>query len=154
MKSNKCKLFIGALFIIYLIVLVDVIVLKGGTAAIIAKGLTNKSINIVPFRTILGYLSGQEGFEISATNILGNICAFSPLGFFIPLLFDEHKGLVKTLAISLIISASFEFIQYQFNLGSCDIDDIILNIFGTIIGFIVYKVIKNLIKNSFNDCFL
>ena len=122
------------------------IVLKGGTATIIARGLTNKSINLVPFRTILGYLGGQESFKIATTNILGNICLFGPLGFFIPLLFNERKGLVKTLAISLIISVSFEFIQYQFNLGSCDIDDIILNIFGAMIGFVAYKFIRNSTK--------
>lgn len=142
-KSNKFKLFAYLLFIVYLILLVYMILLKSGTAALIARGLTQKSINLIPFRTILGYLSGQEGINVSLTNILGNIISFGPLGFFIPLLFNENKGIFKTFIISFLVSFVFEFAQYQFNLGSCDIDDLILNILGAILGFIVYKFIKN-----------
>lgn len=151
------KLLMWLIFLIYLAILVEVVILKNGTAITIARsraalGLEmplSKRIaysNFIPFKTILLYISGQ-GYN-SIQNIFGNILVFIPLGFLLPILFNNCKRLNNTIFISILVSASIETIQLLFNLGSCDIDDLILNTLGSIIGFVIYNNINFSIANK------
>jgi len=150
------KLLISFFFIVYLAVLVNVIILKDGTALVMAKHRTQipfsqkiTQINIIPLvNTIIPYLQGGPSIRISIENLLGNIFAFSPLGFFLPLLFKKCNRLKNTLLVSLIISLLMEVVQLIFSMGACDIDDIILNVFGSLLGFGVYYLFGNLYKRK------
>lgn len=151
MKKNTfkiLKLFIWLLFILYLFILINVIVLKGInplkiTIPNIHRSFIEKisAINFIPFKTILYYLGGNEPLTTCVKNILGNIFAFSPLGFLLPILFKKCKKIKHIFFVSFILSLSIEITQVQFYLGSCDIDDIILNVSGAILGFAIYQVI-------------
>jgi len=151
--SKSFKLFAWVLFILYLPVLIYVIVLKGGSGTGYVLSMAKNSskisfmqkiagVNFIPFKTILYYLGGNQSFSVAVENILGNILAFSPLGFLLPILFNKYKKLKNIFFISLSISLSIEIIQLFFNMGSCDIDDLILNVLGAILGFGVYKVLN------------
>ena len=89
----------------------------------------------------------MRGGGIARDNILGNIFAFSPLGFLLPILFDKCNNVKKILIIGLTVSLSIEVVQVVFSLGSGDIDDIILNVFGTILGFWIYKKFNKRLEN-------
>lgn len=103
------------------------------------------SINLIPFRSIyenlLYIINGTNGFMIrhSAVNLLGNAVMFMPCGFFIPRLFERFRRFGKFICLSLGILLSVEIIQVLTLRGSFDIDDIILNISGAVIGFLLSK---------------
>ena len=138
LKISTCLLFV-----LYLLILINVIILKDGTALYMARhgvgmSLSDKieGVNFIPFvKTIIPYLGGNHNIRIAMENLLGNIFAFSPLGFFLPLLFKKCKRFKSVLIISVGTSLGIEIIQVVFYLGIGDIDDLILNVLGSIIGF-------------------
>lgn len=101
----------------------------------IASGIWG--INIIPFKTITSYIKYSKPLH-AAINILGNIIIFIPLGIMLPLLYTPLRKIKKILSLILTISFMVEFIQL-FVGRAVDIDDIILNTIGGIIGYIIYK---------------
>ena len=103
--------------------------------------------NIVPFAEIMRYDFGSRLFYY---NVIGNIVVFIPFGYFIAD-YIKSKNIFPALIISGIVSATVEFVQL--NIGrSFDIDDIILNILGGIIGYLLYiafQAIKNHLPRFF-----
>ncbi|EPR09415.1 VanZ family protein [Ruminiclostridium papyrosolvens] len=144
------------LFILYLLIIVNVIVFKDGKALIMAEfgrqiPLSQRitSINYIPFiNTIIPYLKGEPSTRIAMENILGNTVAFSPFGFFLPVLFRFCKRFTATILLSICFSLLIELVQFIFCLGSCDIDDIILNVLGSLLGYGVYRLFRSLYFNT------
>ena len=109
------------------------------------------SMNIVPvFNTIKDIYEvpiEMESYMVRfwIKNILGNILLLLPLGIFIPMFFKRLRSFKSTVITCALVSLSIEVVQYISmyfgNFRSCDIDDIILNTLGGMIGFIIYKVI-------------
>lgn len=94
---------------------------------------SNSGFNIVPFQEIFRYEIGDPRFTF---NVFGNIMAFVLFGFIISS-YIRPKTVVPPLIISFLVSATVEFVQL--NIGrSFDVDDIILNSLGAIIGFLIY----------------
>ena len=109
--------------------------------------------NFIPFKEIFRYNIGTSKF---IKNILGNIIMFVPYGFFASYYLKNRK--VSTVIIlSLIISFTIEFVQLYIG-RVFDIDDVILNIIGAIIGYIIYislnKISYKLPKFIRSDMFL
>ena len=90
---------------------------------------------------------------IAEYNILGNIILFVPMGIFLRILFNKSSGNQKTLIVSSLISLAIEILQLL--VGRCfDVDDIILNIFGSLLGYMligVAVVLLNSIRQK-NNC--
>jgi len=143
-KNKKWR----ATFYIYIILLVIFVVIKfdGSISSIYerinainvsrSEGLWN--CNLIPFKSISHYwhhISRPHGYQ----NILGNILPFIPMGILISINFYKLKGIIKTLLISLIFIVTIELIQFVTMLGYFDIDDIVLNLFGSLIGYCLYK---------------
>lgn len=89
--------------------------------------------NFVPFREILRYPIGSSSFY---NQVIGNIILFVPFGYFVSSLV-KLKKVPGIFFMSLIVSSTIECVQYFIG-RSFDIDDIILNIVGGIIGFLIY----------------
>lgn len=96
-------------------------------------------VNLVPFRTIRNYVK-YSGFLHTMTNIIGNIIIFVPFGILVPEIFPKTRNLLKILVITSITSFFVEFIQFFIG-RSVDIDDLILNVLGSVIGYFVWKKI-------------
>lgn len=84
-------------------------------------------------------------------NLFGNIALFVPFGFFLPLLYPKmHFG--KVVLIAALSSSLIEFIQYlNMFLGYyryVDIDDVLLNTFGAMLGFWTFKILANAGRNT------
>lgn len=94
---------------------------------------TNSGYNLVPFTEIFRYQMGTHLFMI---NVIGNICIFIPFGYFVSMYIKASK-LSHILFISLITSLTVEMVQLQIG-RSFDIDDVFLNVAGSIIGFILF----------------
>ncbi|NLZ27012.1 MAG: VanZ family protein [Chloroflexi bacterium] len=106
--------------------------------------------NLTLFKTIrkllekgLGY-SGSETYHLHISiiyiNLLGNLLIFAPIGFLSAFLFKQprwHKSLLAGLALSFTI----EIVQLFLILRSFDVDDLLLNSLGTLIGFLFFALI-------------
>ncbi len=89
--------------------------------------------NIVPFTEIMRYDIKDQLF---ISNVLGNIILFIPFGYMISS-YIKPKKMWTNMLIAIIVSATIEVVQL--NIGrSFDIDDILLNTIGCIIGFLIY----------------
>lgn len=105
------------------------------------------NLNLIPFRTLKlfsGLLDDHRPHlvRLAVINLFGNVFMFIPLGLFLPLLFATFRKLWKTLLISVLIITAVELLQLFTLLGSCDVDDLILNLLGCFLGYILYKLIK------------
>ena len=74
-------------------------------------------------------------------NLGGNILAFVPFGLFFPLLSRKNRGFWKVALISFEVSLLVELIQLVTRVGSCDVDDMILNTLGGMIGHLCFKIL-------------
>ncbi|MFC4165593.1 VanZ family protein [Epilithonimonas zeae] len=97
-------------------------------------------IKTVPFETINEYSTNVIKFDkIEAIkNILGNIILFIPYGF-LGIIYPRLNQFKWLLLSFFLIINIVEFSQYYFKKGYADVDDVILNTFGAVIGFFIYK---------------
>lgn len=146
------NILIYLLFVIYLVLLFNLVFFRYRASGNLstAFNITNYkyyfrySINIVPFKTITEYILNPHNLSlrIRYTNILGNILAFIPFGFFSTVIFKKLRGTKQIITVSCIFSLCIEVIQLLFLVGSFDIDDIILNTIGGFLGYIIYILLK------------
>jgi glycopeptide antibiotics resistance protein len=112
-----------------------------------AEGFLN--LQLVPFRTINSTMDSirRFGFDHPASiALIANIILFVPMGFLLPFVLQKQSFL-KTMGISLGIIGVIEYIQFVTNLGAMDIDDVIINMTGCLIGYLVYVVSIIVIKS-------
>ena len=110
--------------------------------------LTNSisEINLIPFKTLYEYLfvnnTSVSGWSsVSILNIFANTLLFLPLGLLTPLIWEKYDSFYKILTLGLISTCLIEFIQIFIG-RSTDIDDVILNTIGVIIGYTIFKLSK------------
>lgn len=106
-------------------------------------------LNLIPFNTVYEYFfqtntDVDEWGSVSLLNLIANVFLFSPLGFFVPLIWSRCNSFKKILVLGLSVTCFIEFVQYFIGRSS-DIDDVILNTFGTVIGYIVLKGFQKII---------
>ena len=76
-------------------------------------------------------------------NIVGNIVAFAPFGFFLSMFFRMGRNLFGCVLISALFSLTVEAVQFFSKVGAFDVDDILLNAIGGFVGWICYIVFWN-----------
>lgn len=69
----------------------------------------------------------------------GNIAAFIPSGFLVPVVFRRHESMIRTLWICLIAILGVEILQFAAMPGYFDVDDILLNMTGCLPGYGIYS---------------
>ena len=100
-----------------------------------------RDINLIPFATIrlfirswnYGYLT--KGLVVS--NIMGNIIIFVPMVILLWCMFKIMRKKYILLIVNFIIILGVEIAQYITGFGSCDIDDVMLNMVGVILACIL-----------------
>jgi|SRR6185369_9576120 len=109
-----------------------------------------KGINFIPIENTLKEFS--ETFKKkrefmtshSLENIIGNIFLFVPLGILLPLISKKFNSFIKIFLFGLLFSLSIEILQWvsrQYGVyRSVDVDDVILNVFGIICGFVILRL--------------
>ncbi|TLS35734.1 VanZ family protein [Pseudalkalibacillus caeni] len=110
-----------------------------------------KSVNLVLFDSIrLMWRSGN--YWLIFKNVIGNVLLFMPLGLLLPIILKKVRSLWKIIILGFGTSLLIEILQYEYAHRIFDIDDILLNGFGAIVGYILFgisygiiRVIKNII---------
>lgn len=103
------------------------------------------STNLVPFKTINMYVdaisSGIISYHLIVDNLLGNIILFIPIGIYLPYYFNNVTKIIQVFLVTLILIFIVEATQLLTMRGRFDIDDLILNTCGALIGFGLWKKI-------------
>lgn len=136
MKRNILKL----LFIIYCAIMLVLLFNRPKRVFMDYWEQVRLSTNLVPFKTIMGYLGRWSSFAV--INLFGNIITFVPLGFFLPLFWQRMRSFKWFLPCCALIICTVELTQLFTLRGSCDIDDLILNLMGISIGFVLFRIRK------------
>lgn len=121
------------LSIFYLGALIEITVIRGGINPFGIRG----QWQMEPLVWTIYQLRG--GLWTFLYPSLGNIIWFIPMG----ILLGRKFKFLSTILLAGLISFSIEFLQWVFNNGISDIDDIIFNVMGAIIGYIIYYMIIN-----------
>lgn len=145
-KSNNEKLvfykeFSSLLFIIYILLLYELLTRS--------ELNHNSGFNLAPFTEMFRYPVGSKGFYF---NVVGNIVMFIPFGYFIST-YIKPKKMLPILIVSAISSATVEFVQSCIG-RSFDVDDILLNVVGALVGFLLYvsfNAIKKFLPGIFQN---
>ena len=97
------------------------------------------SYNLTLFKEIRRFITYREqlGTFVVAANLLGNILIFVPYGFFVSMA-GRTRGLFRTFFLSMFLSLGVETVQLVTRVGSFDVDDILLNTIGGILGYVVF----------------
>ena len=118
-------------FIIYILCLFQVVTFRDDTIW--------SSNNFIPFKEIFRYNFASRLFF---KNVIGNMIMFLPYGFFISYYFQSKK---PRLTIILTLIASFSIELVQMSIGRVfDVDDILLNLAGGLLGFVVYTSLQKI----------
>ena len=114
--------------------------------------------NFIPFRTIVEYIDRyNNGFRnLSVVNLLGNFILFTSMRMLLPCVATKLNRFWKVTLTVLIMVVAVEITQRILRVGSVDIDDVLFNVIGAIIGYgmikipFVFKFFKkiNLIKEE------
>jgi glycopeptide antibiotics resistance protein len=103
--------------------------------------------NFIPFRTLYYYFSLQEKFETGLENIGGNIVLFIPYGFLLPVAFSSCARFNRSLLVIVFSSLFFETCQLFLAYGNFDVDDIILNTIGGLIGYLLFRWVYKIVTS-------
>ncbi len=143
--KEKSRSVLWAVFACYLLLLV--LLLFGRTQH------TGHPYNLLPLKTIRDYflVLGRDdpvGLSLrpyALINFAGNLLAFLPLGLFLPLLFSRQRRLCLFLLTVTAVICLIEVLQYASRRGAMDIDDLLLNLPGALLGWLCWKlaVIRN-----------
>lgn len=83
--------------------------------------------------------------------IILNVLLYVPLGYLLPFVWPKLEKKRVIVLIGFLCSCATEATQYIFRLGWCELDDIIGNTFGCLIGCLIYKLILKKQLNSLKD---
>ena len=111
-------------------------------------------INLVPFKTIMTFVKEFDSMYSTSQimlNLFGNVCAFMPMALFLPLLFKRQNKFFQFVITLILMILGIEFLQLITGSGRFDIDDLILNLFGAVLVYLLFKIksVKALIHNIF-----
>lgn len=139
------KILFCLFFLYCLIVSMILLFGRGACADISVKEYFLLYANILPFETLIRYslffIRQRDfySFLLAFFNIGGNFLLFLPMGFFLPALFWRMRTMTNCFFVIFFAVFSAEILQGIFRVGVPDIDDLIVNLFGAYIGFLISK---------------
>lgn len=138
---NVANTILVTLSVIYFLLLIKILYLDRATPAYFVDAYRH---NLVPLRTINMYILHHAHFNWNTlvANLIGNIVVFIPLGCIYAYFIQGLKRFVPFVLSIIVTIVVVEGVQLLLRLGSFDIDDIILNSIGGIIGFYTLMILK------------
>ena len=135
-------------FIIYIIVMLMLLFVLARDQYDVSRPyseLIRENHNLIPFYTLRSQIrclfsSRRSLVRYAIVNLGGNTLLFVPLGFFLPLCFRKLRGFFKTLFTAAAIMTVVELLQLFTLRGYADIDDLILNLLGTAVGYGLFRL--------------
>lgn len=133
-KKRILQTLLTILFVIYTIFVVWMTLLKR------EPRVKARVIEPKMFWAFRGWINGAPDGKQESIQYVQNVLFFIPFGFLFP-----WKKWKPVFMSALMTSAIIEATQYIFNLGWCELDDVISNTAGALIGFGCYVIVHKLI---------
>jgi len=95
-----------------------------------AKG----GLNLIP----LDWLNAHTSTHMLITETIPNVLMFIPFGIFTPIVFQKMRKFYRVALLTLLVTVSIETFQYFIG-RSADIDDVLANLLGGIIGYGIFR---------------
>ena len=148
------KEHVRLIFFLYLLVVIKVIIFKypleqlRAIAAtwekeVILEGLD--TANFTLFKTIRMYIDYSYMLN-SFENLAGNIVVFIPFGFLLPYVMKWGRNFFVMLLNAFVFVLGIEVFQLFSAFGAFDVDDILLNCFGAVLGYMAYHAYETVKK--------
>jgi glycopeptide antibiotics resistance protein len=143
--------FLYGVFICYILFLIKLLFLSRVSLLDLfnSQRTLDRSINLIPFYSIKEYIFSNSATikKFAFSNVVGNIVIFIPFGTYL-LLFKNNKRVITNLLFIFIVSLFIEIIQGLLGIGASDIDDIILNCLGGLVGILGYKFLLFILQDE------
>lgn len=147
-KSKNPQAIWWICFILYIILMIWLLFCRTRvwTDGLSYQQMLQENINLKPLYTIKNYINVILHYPNSAyydhciINLIGNVIMFIPAGLFFPRLFLFLRNFIFFVLTSLACIIFIETLQLFVLVGSFDVDDIILNISGFLIGYMIFKI--------------
>ena len=148
-KKSILKYLMLFFFALYLYLLLNITLIDKGLGRqdrlVTREEYLKNYLNLIPFRSIyevyiVGFIKGYVNAYYMLLNLLGNICVLMPLSYFLPLFFRRLKKWYLFFVASLLCTVTLELLQFWWMVGSCDIDDILLNVGGAMLFYGILKI--------------
>lgn len=109
------------------------------------------SYNLQPFREIGRFWRWRKelGFAAVFTNLAGNVLGFLPFGAILPVLNSRARNFFVIILLCFEFSLLVECAQLILKVGSFDVDDLILNTFGGLLGFLIFTVCNHMRRKRY-----
>lgn len=136
----------GAIFFVYLLIVIKLIIFKypyeqlrsiaeSWEKGVILNGL--HTANFTLFKTIRMYIDYSYMLN-SFENLVGNVVVFIPFGFLLPYVLKRGRNFLVMLFNAFLFVLSIEVFQLFSAFGAFDVDDILLNCLGAVIGYVIF----------------
>lgn len=102
--------------------------------------------NLVPFQTLGIYLNNLDS-EFWMRNLLGNLALLLPLGLLGPIALPALDRWWRVALLALLVSTAIELTQLAVPDRSADIDDVLVNVAGALLGYLIFKTFR-LVRNA------
>ncbi len=142
MKKRKIIRIISRIcFGIYMIVLVYFLLLSDGFGRM--NGHQDPQYNLIPFQEIKRFIIYWKtiGAYYSLINLAGNVVAFMPFGALIRWVVNQKTRWYQAVGYTFLFSLCVELLQLVARVGVFDVDDLILNTLGGLLGFWIYYIL-------------
>jgi len=143
--------FLYGVFICYILFLIKLLLLSRVSLLDLfnSQRTLDRSINLIPFYSIKEYIFSNSATikKFAFGNVAGNIVIFIPLGAYLSL-FKNNKRVITNLLFIFKVSLFIEIIQGLLGIGASDIDDIILNCLGGLVGILGYKFLLYILRDE------
>lgn len=110
--------------------------------------------NLVLFKEVKRFIEYRKiiGMQNFIINIFGNIFAFAPFGFVLPIISRDDRKILNITLLSFEFSLTIELLQLIFRVGIFDVDDLLMNTLGGLIGgicfIICHKIFNSITKHK------
>ena len=141
MDTRKQKRIRGLgkiLFIVYILFLLYFLIFSDwyGRSGV----MENYHYNLMPFKEIKRFWEYREQLGLWAVvNLAGNVLIFVPFGFF-KTMASRNRRFWETIMDGFLLSLLVEVFQLLSKVGRFDVDDLILNTFGVMIGYLTFLI--------------
>lgn len=148
--------YVRLVFFLYLLIVIKIIIFKyplwqlREIASTWEKGVILEGLdtaNFTLFKTIRMYIDYSYMLN-SFENLVGNVVAFIPFGFLLPYVLKRAGNFFVMLLNAFLFVLGIEVFQLFSAFGAFDVDDILLNCFGAVLGYMAYLAYETIKKRN------
>ena len=140
-RKKLIKFFCLVCFLIYLLVLIYLLIFYEEYD----RTMANRSYryNLIPFAEIRRFWVYRKQIGISQviSNLAGNVIGFVPFGMLLPAFSRRFRSAGLIGFLSFDVSLCIELIQLTFKVGIFDVDDIMMNTLGGLMGYGIFVIL-------------